>query len=184
MSVVAASQTGRAWNEFAGQLERFIRARVENETAAEDIRQDVFLKLQRHLAAGRSIRDIGPWLFRTARNAIIDHYRRRKPSEAIEEDLATDEHRRPDPAREPLIASFRGMVRSLPDGYREAVVLAEIEELPHKEVARRLGLTLAATKSRVLRGRAMLRKQLLACCAFEFDRRGSVVDCIPRENRN
>ncbi len=175
----ATRETERLWGEFADQLGGFLRARVGSEAEAEDMRQEVFLKLQKQLEAERTIHDLGAWLYRTARNAVIDHYRARKPGEPVDDSLP-DVSPPNDPDIAPLLASFRRMIHALPDGYREAVMMADIEELPHKEVAGRLGLSLSATKSRILRGRAMLRDSLDICCRFERDRRGSVIDCMPR----
>jgi RNA polymerase sigma-70 factor (ECF subfamily) len=176
----STKESERLWEEFADQLGGFLRARVGSEAEAEDLRQEVFLKLQKQLETERTIHDLGAWLYRSARNAVIDHYRTRKATEEIDETIlgtcGAD-----DPDIGPLMASFRRMIHALPDGYREAVILADIEELPHKEVADRLGLTLSATKSRVLRGRAMLRESLDACCRFERDRRGAVIDCTPHK---
>ncbi len=174
----SGNETERLWGEFADQLGGFLRARVGSEVEAQDLRQEVFLKLQKQLASEHTIHDLGAWLYRTARNAVVDHYRTRKMTEEVHEaTLATSPPNAPDLA--PLMASFRRMIHALPDGYREAVMLADIEELPHKVVAERLGLSLPATKSRVLRGRAMLRESLDACCRFERDRLGSVIDCTP-----
>jgi RNA polymerase sigma-70 factor (ECF subfamily) len=72
------------------------------------------------------------------------------------------------------------MVQSLPETYRQAIVLSEFEGLTQKELAARLDLSLSGAKSRVQRGRAQLKKMLLDCCRFEFDRRGTVIECEPR----
>ncbi|GAB4254136.1 MAG: sigma-70 family RNA polymerase sigma factor [Candidatus Methylacidiphilales bacterium] len=180
MSIAATKETERLWGEFADQLGGFLRARVSNETDAEDLRQEIFLKLQKQIEAETPIHDLGAWLYRTARNAVTDHYRTRKPKEQLDESISEEAKAGDDGDLAPLMASFRRMIHTLPDGYRETVLLADIEELPHKEVAERLGLTLSATKSRVQRARAMLRESLDACCRFERDRRGSVIDCTPR----
>ncbi len=172
-------ETERLWGEFAGQLGGFLRSRIADATVAEDIRQDVFLKLQQRIRADDSIENLRAWLYRTARNAAIDHYRTRKPVVEIEETMLVDEQTST-PELEPLMASFRRMIHALPDGYREAVILADIEQLPHKAVAERLGLSLPAVKSRILRGRLMLRESLDHCCQFERDRRGTVIDCTPK----
>lgn len=179
MSSTATGETERLWGEFAEELGGFLRARVGSEADAEDLRQEVFLKLQKQLEADRTIHDLGAWLFRTARNAVIDHYRMRKHGGPVDESLPEKTEASGDPDLVPLMASFRRMIHALPDGYREAVILADIEGLPHKEVAGRLGLSLSATKSRVLRGRTMLRASLDTCCRFERDRRGSVIGCTP-----
>jgi len=176
---VPTQETERLWGEFADQLGGFFRSRMADPAVAEDLRQDVFLKLQQRIRTDDSIRDHRAWLYRLARNAIIDYYRTRKSVvEIYETILVEDQINKPD--LEILMASFRRMIHTLPDGYREAVLLAEIEQLPHKEVAGKLGLSLPATKSRILRGRQMLRESLDHCCQFERDRRGSVIDCSPR----
>ena len=72
------------------------------------------------------------------------------------------------------------LIRSLPDDYRDAVQLSEIEGLSQAEVGVRLGLSLSGAKSRVQRGRALLKRLLQECCHFDFDGRGSVLDCAPR----
>ncbi|MDK3159580.1 sigma-70 family RNA polymerase sigma factor [Kamptonema cortianum] len=175
-------ETERLWSEFADQLGGFLRSRVNSASEADDLRQEVFLKLQKQLETGNSVHDLNAWLYRTARNAIIDRYRTHKPTVEIEESSLIS-FPPSDPDLAPLMASFRRMIHSLPDGYRDAVLLADIEELPHKEVATHLGLSLSATKSRILRGRQMLRESLDACCQFERDSRGTVIDCEPRASK-
>ena len=68
------------------------------------------------------------------------------------------------------------MIEGLPTAYREAVRLAELDELPQREIASRLGLTLSAAKSRIQRGRRLLREALDRCCSFQLDERGNVID--------
>ena len=75
------------------------------------------------------------------------------------------------------------MIQSLPDGYRQAVQMAEIEEQSQQEVADRLGLSLSGAKSRIQRGRAMLKDNLQRCCSFELDVRGRVTACDPKPNQ-
>ena len=76
-----------------------------------------------------------------------------------------------------LVGSWlMSMVEDLPDHYREAIRLAEMDGLPQAEVASRLGLSVSGAKSRIQRGRELLRRALAKCCHVEFDRRGNVVD--------
>ena len=160
-----------AWQDFGSELRGFIRARVRDHAAAEDILQDTFLKLQKHLPSVRSSERLGPWLFQVARRAVADHYRHARPGEPLPEDLTAER-----PADGPdLSRSVRQMVESLSPRYREALLLTEWEGVSQAEVARRLGVGVSAVKSRVQRGRAQLRELLLACCRFEFDRRGNIM---------
>ena len=68
------------------------------------------------------------------------------------------------------------MVQSLPDPYRQAIMLAEIEGLPQKAVAEKLGLSFSGAKSRIQRARSLVRDLLDQCCHFTYDGRGNVID--------
>ena len=72
------------------------------------------------------------------------------------------------------------MISTLPEPYREALVLTEFEGLTQKQMAARLGTSLSGAKSRVQRGREQLKQMLLERCEFEFDRLGRIIDCKPR----
>ncbi len=111
--------------------------------------------------------------FRIARNAVTDHYRRRRPPDALPDDLSEDAKESGSPE---LAEWLTCAVATLPDGYRRAIELTELEELPHKEAAQRLGISLTAVKSRVRRGRESLKGLLLRCCHVELDVVGRVVD--------
>lgn len=167
------------WHEFADRLRKFIRSRVSDSHTAEDILQDVFVKIQSRLDQLHDPARLESWIYLIARNAIIDHYRTRKETVEIPETLAV-EPPADDGDVEELKAAFRRMVFNLPEPYREALVLTEFEGLTQQQLADRLGISLSGAKSRVQRGRAQLKRMLDECCTFEFDRRGKVIDCTPR----
>ena len=66
------------WDEFSVKLGRFIRSRVSDPATAEDILQDVFVRIQKRLGRLRDPARLDGWIHLIARNAIIDHYRTRK----------------------------------------------------------------------------------------------------------
>jgi RNA polymerase sigma-70 factor, ECF subfamily len=169
------------WIELAGRLRAFIRRRVSDDARAEDILQDVFLKLARHAEDLPEPPKLQGWLFLVTRNAIIDHYRTRKETVPVPETLVDETEAAPDEL-DGLNASLRRMIRSLPEPYREAVQLTAIDGLSQVDLAKRLGISVSGAKSRVQRGRQALKKLLLDCCQFEFDRRGGIVECAPRGN--
>jgi RNA polymerase sigma-70 factor (ECF subfamily) len=167
------------WNEFSAKLGQFIAARVAEPATAEDILHDVFFKIQRRLGQLNDPAKLQGWLYRAARNAIIDHQRTRRETTEVPESLPAE----PPPHEadvEELKAAFRQMIRTLPEPYRHALVLTEFEGLTQKEMAARLGISLSGAKSRVQRGREQLKRMLLARCEFEFDRLGRIIDCKPR----
>ncbi len=167
------------WHEFALKLRQFIRARVSDPATAEDILQDVFVKIQGRLHTLEDPAKLQGWLYLITRNTIIDHYRARKETTGVPESLPVEPPEN-DLEMEELKAAFRRMLYSLPEPYRDALVLTEFEGLTQKELAERLGISLSGAKSRVQRGREQLKGMLFDCCRFEFDRRGRVIDCRPR----
>ena len=77
---------------------------------------------------------------------------------------------------EEVVACLKPMIDDLPEKYRQAIVLTEYENLTQKEMSQKLGLSLSGAKSRVQRAREKLKGTLLACCHFEFDRLGNILD--------
>jgi RNA polymerase sigma-70 factor (ECF subfamily) len=174
------------WTQFATRLRHFIRGRVADAASAEDILQNVFLKIQQRLSTLRGMEKIESWVHQIARNAIVDHYRAQRPTDELPDDLAQPLEDPSDDAeteqeRAALLAAFRRMITELPEPYRQAIQLTELEGLTQQQLASRLGISLSGAKSRVQRGRTMLKDMLLECCRFEFDRRGGILECEPRQ---
>ena len=167
-----------AWDALSDKLRRFIRARVADDATAEDILQDTFLRLHKHFADEMEPQSISGWLHLVARRAIVDHYRSRKPTQEIPETLIAEPAMSPD--EDALCGAFRRMVDLLPEPYREAIILSELEGLPQRELAARLGISHSGAKSRVQRGREQLREMLEACCHFDRDHQGRVIGAEPR----
>jgi RNA polymerase sigma-70 factor (ECF subfamily) len=174
------AQTAQPWPQLLDALRRFVRRRVRDEHEAEDIVQETLTKLAAQLHAAPIEGPLHAWVLRVARNAIVDHYRARHRSEPLVEDVVAGdaEARRVEQAG--LLASFRAFLHALPPEQREAVLLTEYEGLTQTELAARLGVAVSTVKSRVQRGRKRLERALRDCCAFEFDRRGRIVDWTRR----
>lgn len=168
------------WQVLNGRLARFIRHRVPDEYAADDLLQDVYLKIHTRIDTLRDDQRVQAWVYQIARNAIYDYYREQMPVTPIGDWMAEPEGEAEDEVSLRLRESVRAMIMLLPDEYREALLLTEYEGLTQKELAERLGISLSGAKSRVQRGRKLLRELLLACCHFEFDRRGKVINYVPR----
>lgn len=160
---------------FAEQLRGFVRARISDAADAEDVAQEVFLKAFRARGTLRDPARLNAWLYRTARTAIIDHYRRRRPTDELPAHLAAD-FAQVDDLGERMRRSVRRFLATLPDTYRRPLELTEFEGMTAAAVAKELALSETAAKSRIARGRAMLREKLTQCCRFEFDSFGKIVD--------
>jgi RNA polymerase sigma-70 factor, ECF subfamily len=174
------------WEEFHRRLRGYIARRVADRAAAEDILQDVMLRIHRHAAELEQTEAIGAWIHQIARNAIIDHYRRapvrRERAAGIEplgDDAAAPEPARADLRRE-LAACVGPLIERLPPHDRKALALIEFDGLTHADAAARLGLSTSGMKSRVQRARGRLRSLLVDCCEIALDRRGGVTSYRPR----
>jgi len=170
----------QAWTTFHTPLLQFVRRRVEDEASAEDILQDVFLKVHTHIDTLSDTSKLQSWLYQLTRNAVIDHYRRRRVTVAVSDDIAAFVQEDENDAVARLTPAVKAMVEALPDIYREALRLTEYEGLTQKELAEKLGISVSGAKSRVQRARQMLRQMLLECCHFEFDQRNAIISYQPR----
>lgn len=170
------SMTNDPWRGRRADLRRFVSRRVSDRHEAEDIVQDVLVRAHESMHQLESADRLSAWLTRIATNRIIDHYRSRRPAVELPDDLAATQPE--DDPVETLAPCLPAMVDRLPATYRDAVRLSELEELPQRDVARRLGISLSGAKSRVQRGRALLRQLVEACCRVFMT--GTTIDGFER----
>jgi RNA polymerase sigma-70 factor (ECF subfamily) len=147
---------------------------VGNTAAAEDILQEVFLRIHSRIHTLMAPDKLESWIYQIARNAIIDHYRLSREAALPQIDIPSAAMPDEPDAAETL--SLRDMVETLPEPYRQALILTEYDGLTQAELAAKLGISLSGAKSRVQRARAKIKDALLTCCHFELDRYGRVID--------
>jgi RNA polymerase sigma-70 factor, ECF subfamily len=163
---------GQLYDRYAGQIYRFVRARVRDEGLAEDITAEVFLSALRNI---KSYQDQGRpfscWLYRIAVNAVASHYRSQRSPLPIEEqlDLASP---RPDPLDEVVgrerIRTVWEAVDRLPPQQRAAMILKFSEDLTMEEVGAVLGKSPAAAKLLIYRAVQKLRRDLAPAAVAEL----------------
>src|SRR5688572_12297817 len=173
--------TDAVWTALSADLRRFIRRRVADDHVADDVLQETFVRIHRRIDALADADRLAAWVYRIVRNVVNDHYRRDAAAAVSlgEAQVVADEDSL-SPLRAGASVWLEELVSHLPETYREAVQLAEIDGLSQQQVAERLGLSLSGAKSRVQRGRAELKQILDRCCEFRFDRRGNLVDIDPK----
>ncbi|MCX5874962.1 MAG: RNA polymerase sigma factor SigZ [Deltaproteobacteria bacterium] len=166
----------KVWHEYHARLRSFIKSRVIDDTATDDTLQNVFLKMHTGLASLQDKTKLKSWLYQIARNAIIDYFRSRKPTVEVPEWLPQPETNPGEKVAQELSKCLQPMIQILPENYREAIILSELHGLTQKEVAQVQGISLSGAKSRVQRGRAILKNMLAECCRLEFDHSGRLCD--------
>ena len=182
------------WMQVHQRLRTFIARRVPTEIEADDILQDVFLRMHRRLDSLKDPRRVVSWVFQITRNVIADYYRAPNRRREVAAGLASDmEETHSTPAPPPLPASgesadvrnelagcLRPIIEQLSNPYREAVTLVELDGLTQQAAAKRLGLSLSGMKSRVQRGRRQLKHLIEECCIIQLDSRRSITDYTVR----
>jgi RNA polymerase sigma-70 factor (ECF subfamily) len=174
------------WQELHGNLRAFIARRVRNQADVDDLVQRVLLQIVKSLGTLRDAERLHAWVYRTARNVIVDHYRsaggRRELAAGDAGDLESTEAASTAAAfdddegaalRE-LATCLTPMLGRLPPAYQEAIRIVDLEGATQQEAARRAGVSLSGMKSRVQRGRQQLRAVLEACCRVDLDRQGNI----------
>ncbi|MBN2267398.1 MAG: RNA polymerase sigma factor SigZ [Candidatus Babeliaceae bacterium] len=172
--------TENIWYEYQSRLAAFIRSKVA-EDAVDDILQDIFMKIHVRIDSLKDDTKLESWLYQITRNAITDYYRTKRILVELPEWLELPQPEEEESIRKELSACLELMVRELPDKYRNAVQLSEMENRTQKKVAELEGISLSGAKSRVQRGRALLKTMLDDCCKFEINQKNQVLSYEKKE---
>ncbi|WP_282014558.1 RNA polymerase sigma factor SigZ [Marinifilum flexuosum] len=164
------------WRTYHKQLLSFIRKRVSDSALADDLLQEVFIKIHNNIDTLHEGKKVKAWLFQITRNTIIDHYRRCEHHEESEIQLLELEDENDANAMADIQSCIVPMIKSLPEDYRDALLLSELNGLSQKELSEKLQISYSAAKSRVQRGRNLLKEALSKCCSFQKDSKGRIID--------
>ena len=171
----------QAWHAYGGRVLAYLRRRLGGDGAlAQDLVQECFLRLQR---SGSVPANMEAWLYRTARNLVIDQARSRRPAPAqvLAEHSVPTQDGPAEAGREALLECLPLLLQGLPTVYGEALRRAYLQGLSQQALAAEQGLSLSGAKSRVQRARRLLRGAYEACCALEYDAQGRVMGLLDRE---
>ncbi len=168
------------WSLFENALQVYVGRRV-GVSYVDDLVGEVLLRMADQNSGFSTANKPLAWMYRVASNLISDHYRRRNIEQRIfvgsengqSDDRAGDNE---DPSDEKELAlCLLPLINQLPELYREAIQLVDIEGQSQVKAVQTLGLSTSAMKSRVQRGRQKLKQLLLDCCAIERNKRGNLV---------
>ena len=190
-------ETKEIWGQMHERLLSFIKRHVATIHDAEDILQEVFVRIHSNLGSLKDTQSVTAWVYQVARNAITDYHRKRatadgavkKLTASINDDVQVPHQgeateKQAAKAIAELSTCIEPLVRQLPEPYRQAITLTELNQLTQKDAAQELGLSVSGVKSRVQRGRTKIKELLQDCCNVELDRRRGVVDYQRREGRD
>ncbi len=174
--------------EYRPKIVGYLR-RLVGDADAEDVAQEVFVKVGKALEGFRGDSSLSTWIYRIATNAATDHLRKFSSRQVLDfPNISPDDDTSPDGTmpdegvpildtlliRKDMNECIRGIVESLPDNYRSVLVLSEFEGLTNSEIADVTGFSLENVKIRLYRARTKLRKALEAKCNFYRDERNEL----------
>lgn len=167
-------QVEHNWQEYRTRLVRFVRSKVHNDVAAEDIVHDALVKAWTKRSSLQNESALLPWLFQITMNAVRDHHRVRHHDVAVS-DLDQEDQPTKDDLHH-IAVCLASMIDSLDEPYRSALRRSEIDGVPMRVIAEELNISLSGVKSRVQRGKVKLREQVMECCEFEVNKRGQITN--------
>ncbi|MER3496850.1 MAG: hypothetical protein C4320_08865 [Armatimonadota bacterium] len=150
-----ARALGAIFELYGERIFRFSLRMLGNRAEAEDVTAETFLRMMRRASDVRTDGAFRTWLFRIARNLCIDRLRQQRLLELLPDYAlpGTEEH-------SAMRVTVQQALATLPIEYREPLVLCDVEEMPAREAAEILKISVPALKSRLYRGRRAMRDKL------------------------
>ena len=177
------------YNQYSSKVKRFILALVKDQWVADDLIQETFLRVQQSLGTLKDSTKLSSWIFRIAHNLCQDHFRQVKAARTKQDTglLQTEDNEdgsiqlprlQEELERREMGRCVQDQIELLPEPLRTVLVLFDIMECSHQEIADILGITINNVKVRLHRARKQLKPILEEKCTFERDERDVLV-CIP-----
>lgn len=168
------------WMEHQKELHNFVYKRVKDRDVANDISQEVLLKVYNFCNKRSGVKNVRSWLFQIAQNTIIDHFR--KQSKFTDKDIPEKPVEDENLAFNDAAKFILPMIEFLPESYSIPLKLSDIDGMKQADIAKQLGLGLPATKSRIQRARQLLMEEFITCCHFEKDPTGNLLSFEIKES--
>ncbi|WP_276497888.1 sigma-70 family RNA polymerase sigma factor [Pontibacter litorisediminis] len=179
MKIIKYSQASSLWLEYQKALTAYIVSRVKDVDAANDIMQEVLMKVYNACCSDREIQKLDSWLFQIANHAIVDHWRRQKK---FTDEMPEPSHEEDNIVWRELAEYVEPLINLLPEKYARPLYLSDIEGVKQADIAEQLNLGLSAAKSRIQRAREMLQKEIQTCCTIDTDASGNVIGFSVKES--
>lgn len=168
------------YESFYTPILRYI-SRLAGSEEAEDLTQEVFIKINQSMDSFRGDAKLSTWVYRIATNTVIDRMRRSKTSDRASKDLANEAvingkviDLNSQVARSEMNDCIRLVVNDLPEQYRMILLLKEFEGFKNAQISSILGISLDTVKIRLHRARAKLKKEMGCKCNLYLDERNEV----------
>lgn len=163
------------WNTFNHKLLSFIRSKVNNREDAEDLLQEVFIKIYSRLQDLKNEDKLESWIYQITRNAVIDYYRKKKLVYTTMPEFIDICEKKEDPPRD-FAKCLKAFISQLKKEEQDIINATAINGEKQKEYALRNGEAYSTIKSRLQRARKKLKDLFISCCQLQLDRSGNIID--------
>jgi RNA polymerase sigma-70 factor, ECF subfamily len=182
-SSLSLSCVASAWLQHEGELRGYLRHRLGDASAADDLLQDVFVKALRQAQGFCALDNPRAWLFQVARNALVDRARTSHPHESLPDEPTESTLSVTDPLApvDELADCLSRVLLELPADDAAILRACDLQGQTQAAFAKAVGLNLPAAKSRLQRARKRLRDRLVQACQVRFDEQGSVCCHVPSQ---
>ena len=166
------------WNNLQDDLRTLVFRKVKNKAIADDIIQDVFIKVQTNLPKLKDTNKLPAWIYRITQHVVMDHFRKKGTTITP---LDIDWESSQQEFNGCVAHCLNVLLEELPEKYREALKLTELENLSQYDLAARLNISHSGARSRVQRARKMLKEKIEVLYLIKTDPYGNIIAC---ENRS
>lgn len=165
------------WLSSKDRLYRYVLSKFKDKELAEDITQDVLLKIHKSCCSDREINNLNSWLFQIAHNASLDRIKK-----SNREIVMPDSSNESENIWSEVSTFLEPLLGCLPESHSIPLKLSDIDGIKQQEIANQLGLGLSATKSRIQRARKELKEQIKTCYHIELDKNGTPISFELKDN--
>jgi len=169
------------WLDHKDMVYSYIIKRVRDKTLAQDLCQDVLLKIYKFCFDKSGIKNIRSWLFQISHNTIIDHYRKEKKLHILCDSCINIPANTETDIYENLSVYIRPLLVCLPEMYARPLEL-DLDGIDQKDISKQLNLMLPTTKSRIQRSKLKMKELFFECFYLDLDEAGRINSFEPRPN--
>lgn len=164
-------QTDAVWNEFSAQIRSYLLKKVRVEDDADDLLQEIFIKIHGNIDDLKDEKKLAPWIHQIVRNSLTDYYRKKnlETTELNEEVIASENELNDDIYKQCISGCLKVFMNKLPEKYKVPLELSDIRSLKQKDIAKEMNISYSGLKSRVQRGREMIKEMFIDCACISED---------------
>ena len=174
MEGINIKDTDEIWEEFSGRIRTHLRKKLRRKDDADDLMQEIFIKIHTHLGCLKDGKKLSSWIYTIVENTLNDYYRKSRYDSEFDEAENYSQGSNEENTLSGITKCLGAFIDRLPPEYREPLVLSDVEGLKQKEIARQMNLSYSGLKSRVQRGRRMIKDMFIECCRLSVDQKGVI----------